>query len=46
MNNKIAFDNRMIALQLIEILVEKGQINQETYTRIMKNVRPQKLTHN
>jgi hypothetical protein len=35
--NEIKIDSYMAALKLIEILLEKGIINQATYTNIMKH---------
>lgn len=34
---KIKVDDYLAALKLIEILLEKGKINQATYTNIMKH---------
>ena len=39
MKSNVTFDNYTIAIQLIEILMERGEINQETYTRIMRNAK-------
>ena len=35
--NEIKVDKNVAALKLIEILLEKGKINQATYTNIMKH---------
>ncbi len=35
--NEIKVDKNVAALKLIEILLEKGMINQATYTNIMKH---------
>lgn len=39
MKSNLMFDNYAIAVHLIEILLESGEINQETYARIMRNVK-------
>lgn len=36
--NEIKVDKNVAALKLIEILLEKGMINQATYTNIVKHV--------
>jgi len=35
--NEIKIDKNVAALKLIEILLEKGMINQATYTNIVKH---------
>lgn len=35
--NEIKVDKNVAALKLIEILLEKGKINQATYTNIVKH---------
>ena len=35
--NEIKIDKNVAAMKLIEILLEKGMINQATYTNIMKH---------
>ena len=37
--NEIKVDKNVAALKLIEILLEKGMINQATYTNIVKHAK-------
>lgn len=37
MMKKVKIDNYFAAIQLVEILLEKGKINQATYTNIKKH---------